>query len=177
MFKLSSFVPIFLVGMAAVAACQSAWSSIAVASQTQRLSIRPHAIKVYFPKNPPRQPRLDYVEPVWRQTQTSSVAQFAISQVIAGPTRQERQQGFTAPITLRGPSTCGSDFRFSLVASTAKLQFCRQVVSDGIGDDARALGSLTTTLKQFPTIQSVVILDRNGNCLGDMSGENRCLRR
>jgi hypothetical protein len=36
--------------------------------------------------------------------------------------------------------------------------------------------ALKTTLKQFPTIRSVVLLDQNGNCLGDLSGDNRCLR-
>lgn len=56
------------------------------------------------------------------------------------------------------------------------LKFCRSVVSAGIGDDARIKSSLTATLKQFSSIRSVILLDRNGNCLGDMSGENRCLK-
>lgn len=97
--------------------------------------------------------------------------------MIAGPTRQEQQRGFTAPIALRGASTCGGDFTLSIASSVARLQFCRQVISAGIGDDARIVSSLNVTLRQFPTIQSVVLLDQRGNCLGDMSGENRCLRR
>lgn len=139
---------------------------------------RIHSVQVFFPKNPQQQSNLGYVEPVWRQTQTMGVAQFAVSQIIAGPTWQERQRGFIAPLRLQGNSNCGGrDFTLSIASATARLQFCRQVVSSGVGDDARITSSLNTTLKQFPTVRSVVILDQNGNCLGDMSGENRCLRR
>ncbi len=140
-------------------------------------SLRPQQVKVFFPKNPGQQGNLGYVEPVWRQTYTTSVAQFAIAQVLAGLTVQERQRGFTAPIPLRGASNCGKDFTLSITSNVARLQFCRQVVSGGIRDDARMTSSLNATLKQFPTVRSVVLLDQKGKCLGDMSGENRCLRR
>lgn len=170
-------VPVSLVGFATVTGVSGFVAPTLATPQPQQVSVQPQPIKVYFPKNPLRQPTLGYVEPVLRYPQTSSVARFAIAQVIAGPTRQERQQGFFAPINLRGASNCGSDFRFSIVSNTARLQFCRPIVSGGVGDDARMLSSLNATLKQFPTVRSVVILDSRGNCLGDMSGENRCLRR
>lgn len=133
-------------------------------------------VKVFFPTARSQQD-LSYVAPVVRRTQTQGVAQFAIEQLIAGPTTQERQQGFTAPINLRGSSNCGRDFRLTVSTGVARLQFCKQVVSGGIGDDARIKNSITATLKQFPSINSVVLLDRNGNCLNDQSGDNLCLRR
>ena len=133
-------------------------------------------VKVFFPTSR-SQNDFSYVAPVVRRTQTQSVAQFAIQQLVAGPTTQERQQGFTAPVNLRGSSTCGGDFKLAVSAGVAKLQFCKQVVSNGVGDDARMKSSITTTLRQFPSINSVVLLDRNGNCLHDQSGSNLCLRR
>lgn len=134
-------------------------------------------LKVFFPKNPGQQKNLSYVEPVWRQTSNPGVAQFAIEQVITGPTNQEKKQGFLSPIRLQGASNCGKDFTLSISAGVARLKFCKQVISGGIGDDARATSSINATLKQFPTVRSVIILNRDGSCFGDMSGENRCLRR
>lgn len=133
-------------------------------------------VKVYFPRNPRSQNDLSYVEPVWRQVASTNPIQIAVRQVVAGPTRAERRAGFTVPIQLSGSSNCGDDFRLAVVGDTAMLKFCRSVVSAGIGDDARIKSSLTATLKQFSSIRSVILLDRNGNCLGDMSGENRCLK-
>ncbi|MEP0871717.1 GerMN domain-containing protein [Trichocoleus desertorum AS-A10] len=132
-------------------------------------------VKVFFPTSRSQQD-FSYVAPVVRRTQTQGVAQFAIEQLIAGPTSQERQQGFRAPINFQGSSNCGRDFKLAVSTGVAKLQFCKQVVSGGIGDDARIKSSISATLKQFSSISSVVLLDRNGNCLNDQSGENRCLR-
>lgn len=140
-------------------------------TNTARLS----RVKVFFPKNPQSNNNLNYVESVSRTTQNQSLARFAVEQLIAGPTKAERQKGLVSAIQLKGNSNCGSDFKLSISQGVARLQFCRTVVSGGIGDDARAKSSLTATLKQFSTIKSVIILDRNSNCLGDMSGENRCL--
>ncbi|MBD1862108.1 MULTISPECIES: GerMN domain-containing protein [Trichocoleus] len=133
-------------------------------------------VKVFFPTSRSQQD-FSYVAPVVRRTQTQGVAQFAIEQLVAGPTSQERQQGFRAPLNLQGSSNCGRDFKLVVSTGVAKLQFCKQVVSNGIGDDARIKSSITTTLKQFPSINSVVLLDRNGNCLNDQSGNNRCLQQ
>jgi len=135
-------------------------------------------IKVFFPKPSGSNDELAYVEPVWRSTNSSGVAQFAIAQLIAGPTESEEQLGLESAIALRDSSNCGSDFTISIRNNkVAKLQFCRSVVSAGIGDDARVRNSVEETLKQFPTINSVVILDKNGDCLGDQSGNNTCLDR
>ncbi|MDB9314897.1 hypothetical protein PN462_17415 [Spirulina sp. CS-785/01] len=132
-------------------------------------------VKVYFPKMPESQENFNYVEPVWRRTDSLGVAQFAIAQLIAGPRDSEQEKGLRGPITLRGESNCGEDFQISINNNVAKLQFCRTVVSAGIGDDARIKSAITETLKQFSTVEDVVILTPQGNCFGDMSGRNLCL--
>jgi hypothetical protein len=132
-------------------------------------------VKVFLPRNPKSNNNLNYVEPVIRTTRSQNLARFAVEQLIAGPTRAERQKGWVPAIQLKGSSNCGSDFKLSMSKGAAKLQFCRIMPSAGIGDDARATSSLTATLKQFTNVKSVIILDKDGNCFGDMSGDNRCL--
>ncbi|MBD1931065.1 GerMN domain-containing protein [Funiculus sociatus] len=134
-------------------------------------------VKVFFPKNIRTSQDFTYVEPVLRTTSSASVAQFAIEQLIAGPTSQEKARGLSDPIEFKGTSNCGKDFTLSITNGTAKLKFCKSVISGGTGDDARQKSSINNTLKQFPTINSVIILDRNGNCLSDQSGENTCLKK
>ena len=132
-------------------------------------------VKVFFPRNPKSNNNLSYVEPVIRTTRSQNLSQFAVEQLIAGPTRAERQKGWVPAIQLKGSSNCGSDFKLSMSKGVARLQLCRIMPSGGIGDDARATSSLTATLKQFANVKSVIILDKDGNCFGDMSGDNRCL--
>ena len=166
-----------LVGVLSLVSLQLHVTPAIAAPQLAATPSRPQRVKVFFPKKFAQPGNFGAVEPVWRQPQTNRVAQFAIAQLIAGPTAQERQRGLTAPMTLRGASNCGADFTLSITSNVARLQFCRQIVSGGVGDDARMVSALTATLKQFPPVLSVVLLDQKGNCLGDMSGENRCLRR
>lgn len=132
-------------------------------------------VNVFFPKTPQSNNNLSYVEPVIRTTRSQITARFAVEQLIAGPTRAERQKGFTPAIALRGTSNCTSDFKLSISKEVARLQFCRTIASAGVGSDARTKSALMTTLKQFSNIKSVIVLDKDGNCFGDMSGENRCL--
>jgi hypothetical protein len=134
-------------------------------------------VKVFFPNPEQGNGDLSYVEPVWRRTDRTGVGAFAIAQLIQGPTSQEQALGLEKAITLNGNSNCGEDFQLAINEKVAKLQFCREVVSAGIGDDARAKSSLEATLKQFTTVETVVILDSRGNCFGDMSGENLCLNQ
>ncbi len=141
-----------------------------VASNKARLN----TVKVFLPKQQSNN-NFSYVEPVSRTTASQSLARFAVEQLIAGPTKDESQKGFVRAIQLKGSSNCASDFNLSISNGTARVQLCRTIASAGVGDDARAKSSLTATLKQFSSVQSVIILDRNGNCFGDMSGENRCL--
>lgn len=133
-------------------------------------------VRVFFPKSPKSDNDLSYVEAVSRNTQRRDLPQYAIEQLIVGPNSNEVKSGFSKALQVRGNSNCGKDFTLSISKGVARLKFCKQVPSGGIGDDARAKSSLEATLKQFPTVKSVIILTKEGDCLGDMSGENFCLR-
>jgi hypothetical protein len=132
-------------------------------------------VQVFFPKR--NSEDFTYVEPVLRTTSSQGLAQFSIEQLIAGPTSQEKARNLIAPIQLRGSSNCGKDFTLSISNGVATLRFCKSVLSSGSGDDGRQKSSINATLKQFSTINSVIILDRNGKCLSDQSGENTCLKK
>jgi len=132
-------------------------------------------VQVFFPKR--NSEDFTYVEPVWRTTSNQGLAQFSIEQLIAGPTSQEKARNLMAPIQLRDRSNCGKDFTLSISNGVATLKFCKSVLSSGVGDDGRQKSSINATLKQFSTINSVIILDKNGNCLSDQSGENTCLKK
>ncbi|MEW5859344.1 MAG: hypothetical protein AB1861_18480 [Cyanobacteriota bacterium] len=156
---------------------KTAQTKQAVQSSFEPVKATPKKVKVFFPKNPQSGQDFTYVEPVWRTTNSPSTAQFAIEQLIAGPTSQEKARGLINPIEFKGSSNCGKDFTISITNGIAKLKFCKSVISGGTGDDARQKISINTTLKQFPTVNSVIILDRNGRCLNDQSGENTCLKK
>ena len=156
---------------------KTAQTKQAVQSSFEPVKAAPKKVKVFFPKNPQSGQDFTYVEPVWRTTNSPSIAQYAIEQLIAGPTSQEKARGLIDPIEFKGSSNCGKDFTISITNGIAKLKFCKSVLSAGIGDDARQKSSINATLKQFPTINSVILLDRNGNCLSDQSGENTCLKK
>ncbi|WP_293094112.1 hypothetical protein [Moorena sp. SIO3I6] len=144
-------------------------------TQTQNTP-KQRKVKVFLPKQPQSNEDFRYVEPVVRSTNSRAVATFAIEQLIIGPTTAETKIGFTEALKLKGSSNCGKDFTLSIAAETATLKFCRAIPSPGVGYDARATSAIQSTLKQFSTIKSVVILNKDGNCFGDLSGENLCLK-
>jgi hypothetical protein len=146
-------------------------------SSTKRTKNTQTTVKVFFPRNPNIEEDFTKVEPVARRIRANSnLSRFAIEQLIAGPTSQEKSKGLIDTIKLTGKSNCGSDFTLSINQQVARLQFCKNFPSGGVGDVARTKSSINATLKQFSTVKSVVILDKNGNCWGDESGENLCLR-
>ncbi|MCW6038133.1 hypothetical protein K4A83_17920 [Spirulina subsalsa FACHB-351] len=133
------------------------------------------AVRVYFAKSPESDEDFTYVEPVWRQTSSQGVARFAVNQLMVGPTEAEARLGLKSLLELSGASNCGEDFKLAIANQVADLQFCRTVTLKGLGHDAQLRSTLEATLKQFPTVDQVVIRDRHGNCLADHSGENHCL--
>jgi hypothetical protein len=153
-----------------------------------------YPIKVFFSKDPDSFGNdLSAAFPVDRVSPTKAVATFAIQLLIAGPTLAERDQGYFSELNgmFNGESTCtgpkalsgGPDFTLTLEKKgtvsekgTATLSFCRTTYSAGTGMDARVIGEMTRTLKQFPTITKVAILTKEGHCFGDMSGQDGCLR-
>ncbi len=148
------------------------------------------AIKVYFSKT--SDSSFTDVYPVNRMSPTIDVGTYAIQEIVAGPTLDERNQGyyselnnlFTGPSICKGPApNAGPDFTLTLNMRGAKpetgvatLQLCRPTASPGIGTDARVKAEITTTLLQFPSITQVVIVTADGHCFGDESGMDICLQ-
>lgn len=132
-------------------------------------------IQVFLPKPSANNQTIGYVEPVNRATSRVDVAEFAIEQIIQGPTSAEKEQGFTNIVDFRGESTCGKNFTINISNGIAQLQFCRTVPTAGIGEDAGIQKAVTNTLKQFNSVDQVVIFNKNGDCFKDMSGKNACL--
>lgn len=149
-----------------------------------------YLIKVYFSRFDA--PEVSAVFAVNRFSPTLAVATFAVQSLIAGPTLAERDAGYYTELnsSLSGPSSCngahptgGPDFKLSLnkkgniaEQGTATIQFCRAYNSGGIGTDGRIISEITATLKQFSNIKKVVILSQSGHCIGDESGQDRCLQ-
>ena len=146
-----------------------------------------YPVLVYFSKGQASLDDPTAVFPVPRVSPTPAVATYAMEQLIAGPTPSEKTAGYFTELTTvlhrSEPSSCdGADFRLTLdqrggtpEPGTATLQFCRPTTSPGIGADARITAEIKRTLIQFATITTVVILNRHGDCFGDLSGLNRCL--
>jgi hypothetical protein len=146
-----------------------------------------YPVKVYLSRHPETDADFTAVFPVTRISPNLGVATFAVEQLLAGPTPTEQPAGYFTDLTRvfnrSDPSSCGgADFTIALdkrgtrqEVGTATLQFRRTIASGGIGDDARILAELRATLMQFENIQRVVILNKAGNCFGDMTTQNRCL--
>jgi hypothetical protein len=177
----------------------SAWGAHALASAntTVHSSSSPatvsYPIKVFFSRYPESvSTDVTAVYAVDRVSPTSAVGTFALQLLIAGPTLSEQQAGYFTELNtmLSGPSNCsgklpvgGPDFKLTLnmkgsvpEKGTATVQFCRTLTSTGIGADGRVTAEINATLKQFPTIQKVVILTKDGHCFGDLSGKDFCLK-
>lgn len=147
---------------------------------------RGYPVAIYFSRHPISDERPAAVFPVRRLSPTLGVATFALAQLFAGPTPREARAGYYTPLpsALRGTSTCGKrDFTIRLnrrgtvvERGTATVRICRRTQLAGILDDARIETEMTTTLRQFPAIRAVVILDVQGHCFGDLSGRDVCLR-
>jgi hypothetical protein len=166
--------------MIALIVSGAAWQKLGPASAEEvavaRETGRP--ITVFFSRQPESAQDFTAVYPVTRTAPDAGVARAALNALIDGPTPEEAADGYYAELgqMLDGPSTCGGpDYAIRIEAGTATVTFCRRVVSAGIGQDARVMNALDATLRQFPTIQRVRLLDDEGNCLFDMSGLNRCL--
>lgn len=125
-------------------------------------------VKVYFSKGDGIPGK---VVAVTRKAPDRGLARFAIGQLIAGPTKAERRKGLHSELTgrLRGPSDCGADFKLKIKDGTATLRFCRTVWGSGVGSDARALHTISATLKQFKSVKKVISLNKDGRCLFDES--------
>lgn len=136
-------------------------------------------IVVYFQRRPQSEQDFALVFPVTRRANGPGVAREALGALIAGPTPEEAAAGYYSELRamLVGRSTCGDPpVTVRIEAGLATVQLCQEVRSAGVGQDARARSGLEATLRQFPTVQRVRLLTRDGHCLFDLSGQDRCLR-
>lgn len=160
------------------AARKSASSGPQLVSKATPAADFPHDVQVFFSKSPESNADFTAVFPVMRMVGDAGVATGALEELLRGPTPEEQAEGYYSDVgaMLVGESNCrGEPFSLRIDAGTATLKFCRMLRSAGIGQDARAEAALNATLLQFSTIQRVRILTPEGDCMFEMSGENRCL--
>jgi hypothetical protein len=156
-------------------------TTTSTASPTPTTHVTTYALKVYF-GNSTLNTSGDFaaVYNVNRSTTRSDVLTFAIEQYLAGPTAAEKSQGYFgyqgSPMFGDSSNCSGHDFRVNSIQNeVATIQFCRTVIGVGTGSDANTLAAITKTAQQFRNIQKVIILNKDGNCLFDESGLNKCL--
>ena len=162
------------------------WPSTGRTQASAETPARGYRVRVYFSKHPESDQNATAVFAVVRVSPTLAVAAFAIGQLLVGPTRTETKAGYYSVLAglLHGPSNCGGPaVRIMLnkrgktvEPGTATVRFCRRSMSGGILDDVRVRSEISRTLMQFPSIKRVVILNKFGQCFGDLSGRNICLR-
>jgi len=138
----------------------------------------PIPVKVFFSKHPDSDNDPTKTFPVDRTSPDLSVATYVIRQLLAGPTTKESANGYFSTVRVRSDaSNCDNrDFSLVIQGGVATLRFCRTFDAIGVMSDGQAQETIMASLLQFPTIKSVIILTKDGNCQFDMSGENRCLR-
>ena len=180
----------FLSVLLAVPMCtvraSTTWPSTSSTQPSVEPPARGYPVRVYFSKHPQSDQNATAVFAVRRISPTLAVAAFTIGQLVVGPTRTETKAGYYSALAglLHGPSDCGGPaVRIMLnrrgqtvEPGTATLRFCRRSMSGGIFDDVRVQSEISRTLTQFPSIKRVVILNKFGQCFGDLSGRNTCLR-
>ncbi|MFN0073850.1 MAG: GerMN domain-containing protein [Chloroflexota bacterium] len=131
--------------------------------------------RVFLSRSPDSETDFSVVFPVVRGPLTPGEAVRAL---ISGPTAEETAAGYYSELgtMLQGESMCEADFELTIERDGATVKFCRTWSSAGIGQDARVWSQIDATLRQFPSIKRVRLINREGQCLIDMSGEDRCLR-
>lgn len=134
-----------------------------------------YPVKVYFSKDPESYDDPTKVFPVTRNSPDLGTAKYSLGELISGPTTSEKATGFFGEIKLSGSSKCdGADFVLATDSSTATVRFCKTFESAGVMADARMQSQIETTLLQFSSISKVILLNREGYCLFDASGEEGC---
>jgi hypothetical protein len=130
-------------------------------------------IQIYFPEAGTE--IFSEVAPVTRTTDRVDVVEYAVEQLLEGPTAAEQARLRDPAVQPVGESICdGETFTVDLIEGTAIVQFCRDLIIGGIGDSAGFRQAILSTLTQFATVTQVVLLDKNGGCLFDASGNNDC---
>lgn len=144
--------------------------------------------QIFFPTGqgePDADGNITWTAPVERPVGTADgrpTGQEALELLFAGPTEAEQSAGFSAlgnPGTFDPPDgSCASPAEVAVTneGTVARVQLCVDIATAGVGDDARHIEAITNTVALASGADTVVILDRNGRCLGDLSDAgDRCL--
>lgn len=132
-----------------------------------------YPVMVYFSKHPDSDNDPAKTFPVNRISSDLGVANFAINQLLVGPTAAEKGQGYFSTVRLRA-GTATADFKLTINNGTATLEFLKPFDHLGVVADGQADSEIKATLKQFTTVSKVIILNYQGNCEFDLSGQNLC---
>lgn len=90
----------------------------------------------------------------------------AVDELIAGPSSEEKADGFYGGIGLSGDSNCdGADYKIQTSESTVTVQFCKNVNDGSVTDSAQSQKQIRSTLSQLTGHGQVVALDKDGKCL------------
>lgn len=142
-------------------------------------AITPSSVTVFFSKTPESNEDPSKVYPVDRQfrSEEGTITHSGLSAVIAGPTAEEKAQGYFGGILLTGDSKHdGQDFGLTVEQDTARFQFLREKENRGSVEDSRERSQLTATIQYLTGATRVILLDQDGNCLYESGGQNACLR-
>lgn len=135
-----------------------------------------YPVNVYFSKKPDSDNDPGKVFAVSRTSMDSGVATFAVKELLKGPTEAEKAAGYFTTVRLRNvESNCnGQDFMLNISEGLATLRFCRTFDHLGVVADGQADSEIKATLKQFNTVEKVIILNNNNKCEFDLSGLELC---
>lgn len=176
---------LFVVGVV-VSACGGSSTPTTAATATQGIAV----VKVYFARHPETDGNPATVLPVTRpsiEVSTQMRATAALREMLMGPNQSERLQGYYSPFDgqLALQSVCPGEFRdFDVTLDhkgatpeqgTATVRFCRRVDVPGLMAGAIMSAMIANTMKQFPSVKKVVILNYLGACFNDLQGANACL--
>src|ERR1051325_2534941 len=141
--------PVFILAATIVILCADA----SVSAAPQRKVAARKEVKVYFYHDPG-----EYIDlaPVTRSVNAAAPARPAIEALLKGPTSAERRRGF-------GPLASASEFRIGslkISGGTARINFVSTRKWAGWPGDlapVRFKTAVELTLKQFPTVQRVIV--------------------
>jgi hypothetical protein len=141
----------------------------------QKKSNGEYAVKIFLPKSGDNDIEVSKVYPTQRSSDQKDVVNYVISEIVKGPNPSELALNFVAPIKFSGSSNCGVvDFTSYVNDGNVFIKFCRAVLTAGAGDEAKIKLSIENTLKQFPIIKKIEILNNNNTCFADLSGLDQC---
>jgi hypothetical protein len=114
-------------------------------------------VEVYFSPADAANTDCSITEPVTREVTGKGVLRAALTQLLAGPTAEELQQGYAS---LFGPDTAGALNNVSITDGVARVDLAdiRSSISSASSScgSAAFLSALDNTVMQFPSVQQVV---------------------